>query len=256
VVVVRVTTTTTEPATKPAAKKSRQSKLEDLRRAVGFRERERDDLRLAIEETARSENEAVRNSLQESPRDRAYADGKRATKLKNDLVEQEKQLQHLEVELRELAPLLQEESDRDRQKRLGELRGRLFELGEAEELVWSQCGEVVSELLELWDSYREVVQTRDEILQTALHTGTLSADDGEARRELEDLCRGPIQPVNGSIDTFVLRLLDVCCDHDGLGCRDDGGRPADGNRRLPALLPDLRDKLRRLQVSGSTFEIR
>jgi len=250
-----VTTTTTEPATKPA-KKSRQSRLEDLRRAVRFREKERDDLRLRIEETARSENEAVRNSLQEAPRSRAYADGKRATKLKNDLVEQEKQLQHLDVELRELAPLLQEESNRDRQKRLGELRGRLFELGEAEELIWSQCGEVVTELLDLWDSYRSTVERRDEILQTALHTGTLSADDGEARRELEDLTRGPIQPVNGSIDTFVLRLLDVCLDHDGLNCRDDGGRPADGNRRLPALLPDLRDRLRRLQVSGSVFEVR
>jgi len=143
------TTTTTEPAPKPApkpAKKSRQSRLEDLRRAVRFREKERDELRVRIEETARSENEAVRISLQEAPRDRAYADGKRAIKLKNDLVEQEKQLRHLDVELRELAPLLQEESDRDRQKRLGELRGRLFELGEAEELVWSQCGEVVSEL--------------------------------------------------------------------------------------------------------------
>jgi len=185
-----VTTTTTEPATKPAAKKSRQSRLEDLRRAVRFREKERDDLRLKIEETARSENEAVRHSLQEAPRDRAYAQGKRATKLKNDLVEQQKQLQHLEVELRELAPLLQEESNRDRQKRLGELRGRLFELGEAEELIWSQCGEVVTELLDLWDSYRSSVEKRDEILQTALHTGTLSADDVEARRELEDLTRG------------------------------------------------------------------
>jgi len=101
-----------------------------------------------------------------------------------------------------------------------------------------------------------VVQKRDEILQTALHTGTLTADDGEARRELEDLTRGPIQPVNGTIDSFVLRLLDVCLDHDGLNCRDESGRPADGNRRLPALLPDLRDKLKRLQVSGGTFEIR
>jgi len=254
--VVVVTMTTPEPATEPAAKKSRQSRLEDLRRAVRFRERERDELRVRIEDTATRENEAVRHSLQEAPRDRAYAQGKRAIKLKTDLVEQQKQLEHLDVELRELAPLLQEESDRDRQKRLGELRGRLFELGEAEELVWSQCGEVVSELLELWDSYREVVQTRDEILQTALHTGTLTADDVEARRELEDLTRGPIQPVNGSIDSFVLRLLDVTLDHDGLGCRDEGGRPADGNRRLPALLPDLRDRLRRLQVSGSTFEIR
>jgi len=189
VVVVRVTTTTTEPAAK-TAKKSRQSRLEDLRRAVRFRERERDELRVRIEDTARSENEAVRISLQEAPRDRAYAQGKRAIKLKNDLVEQEKQLQHLDVELRELAPLLQEESNRDRQKRLGELRGRLFELGEAEELIWSQCGEVVTELLDLWDSYRSSVEKRDEILQTALHTGTLTADDGEARRELEDLCRG------------------------------------------------------------------
>jgi len=155
-----------------------------------------------------------------------------------------------------LSIFLQEENDRDRQKRLGELRGRLFELGEAEELIGSQCGEVVTELVDLWDSYCSAVEKRDEILQTALHTGTLSPDDVEARRELEDLCRGPIQPVNASIDTFVLRLLDVCCDHDGLNCRDDGGRPADGNRRLPALLPDLRDKLKRLQVSGSTFEVR
>jgi len=54
----------------------------------------------------------------------------------------------------------------------------------------------------------------------------------------------------------VLRLLDVTLDHDGLNCRDDSGRPADQNRRLPSLLPDLRDKLRRLQVSGSTFEVR
>jgi len=88
------TATVPEPIAKPA-KKSRQSRLEDLRRAVRFREKERDDLRLRIEETARSENEAVRNSLQESPRDRAYADGKRAIKLKKDLVEQEKQLEHL-----------------------------------------------------------------------------------------------------------------------------------------------------------------
>jgi len=250
-----VTTTTTEPATKPA-KTSRQSRLEDLRRAVRFRERERDELRVRIEDTATRENEAVRHSLQEAPRDRAYADGKRATKLKNDLVEQEKQLQHLDVELRELAPLLQEESNRDRQKRLGELRGRLFELGEAEELIWSQCGEVVTELLDLWDSYRSSVEKRDEILQTALHTGVLTPDDVEARRELEALTRGSIVPASGSIDSFVLRLLDVCCDHDGLNCRDESGRPADQNRRLPALLPDLRDRLKRLQVSGSTFEIR
>ena len=249
------TTTTTEPATK-TAKKSRQSRLEDLRRAVRFRERERDELRVRIEDTATRENEAVRHSLQEAPRDRAYADGKRATKLKNELERQEKQLQHLDVELRELAPLLREESDRDRQKKLGELRGRLFELGEAEELIWSQCGEVVSELLDLWDSYREVVEKRDEILQTAIHSGTLTADDGEARRELEDLTRGNIVPASGSIDSFVLRLLNVCCDHAGLNCRDESGRPADQNRRLPALLPDLRDKLKRLQVSGGTFEIR
>jgi len=250
-----VETTTAEPIPQPS-KKSRQSRLEDLRRAVRFRERERDELRVRIEDTARCENEAVRRSLQEAPRDRAYAQGKRAIQLKNDLVEQETQLEHLDVELRELAPLLQEESDRDRQKRLGELRGRLFELGEAEEVVWSQCGEVVSELLDLWDSYREVVEKRDQILETAKHSGTLTLADVEAKRELEALTRGSIVPASGSIDSFVLRLLDVCLDHDGLGCRDESGRPADGNRRLPALLPDLRDRLKRLQVSGSTFEIR
>lgn len=244
-----------EPIAEPA-KKSRQSRLEDLRRAVRFRERERDGLLLSIEETARSENEAVRHSLQKAPRDRAYAQGKRATKLKNDLQEQQEQLEHLEVELRELAPLLQEENDRDRQKRLGDLRGRLFELGEAEELIWSQGGELVAELLDIWNAYMEVVEKRDQILETAKHSGTLTPDDVEARRGLEALTRGSIVPASGTIDTFVLRLLDVCCDHDGLNCRDDSGRPADGNRRLPALLPDLRDKLKRLQVSGSTFEVR
>lgn len=243
-------------ATAEKPRKSKQSRLEELQTALRVRERERDDLHVRIDATVQRETAAIRESLSDEPRDRAYKPGGRAIKLQSDLKQQQKQLGQLETEIRELEPLVRAEADREREARLGEIRGQLFKLGEAETLVWSQGGEVVSELLDLWDSYRSVLEERDGILQTALHSGTLTNDDGDARRELEDLTRGPITPANGSIDTFLLRLLDVCLDHDGLNCRDAGGRPADQNRRLPELLPDMRDRLKPLSVSGGTFEIR
>ena len=56
--------------------------------------------------------------------------------------------------------------------------------------------------------------------------------------------------------SFVARILDVCLDPDNLGYRHPGGRPSDGNRKLPELLPDKRGQLKKLNVGGGVFELR
>lgn len=245
-------TTTIE---KPA-RKSKQTKLEELQTALRVRERERDDLHAAIDATTQRETAAIRESLSDAPRDRAYKPGGRATKLQTDLKQQQRQLGQLEAEIRELEPLLRAEADREREARLGAVRGELFKAGEAEELVWQQAGEVVDELLDLWHAYADVLEQRSAIFHDAISAGILSKDDGDTYRELEDLCRGPITPANANIGTFLARILDVSVDFDGLGVRDEAGRPADQRRRLPTLLPDKRHRLRRLELSGGVFELR
>jgi len=255
VVVVRVTTTTTEPATKPA-KKSKESRLEELRRAISVREQERDCLVAKIDDTKQREEKSVKVSLESSPRSRAYREGERATMLQIDLARFENDLENLSSEIEALQPMVREQVDREREAQVGEIRGALFKLGEAEEIVWQQAGEVVDELLDLWDGYREVLEQRSGIFQDAIRAGIIQKSDADTYRELEDLTRGPITPANGTIATFLARILDVTVDHDGLDCRDPQGRPADQRRRLPELLPDKRDRLRRLELAGGIFELR
>jgi len=163
---------------------------------------------------------------------------------------------NLEKEISALQPMVREQVDREREAQVGEIRGALFKLGEAEEIVWQQAGEVVDELLDLWDGYREVLEQRSGIFQDAIRAGIIQKSDVDTYRELEDLCRGPITPANGTISSFLARILDVTVDDAGLDCRDPQGRPADQRRRLPELLPDKRDRLRRLELAGGIFELR
>lgn len=245
---------TSEPT--PKAKKPKVSRLEGLQSALRSRERRRDELVEKIQRTEQWEAEAVSSQLEGAPRSRPYGEGEKALRFRGELKTHRQDLEYVENELEALVPIVREEASREREGRVGELRGQLFQLGEAEEVVWSQCGELVDELLDLWESYREVVEERSQAFQTALVSGMLNGVDPDTRRELEHLTRGPVVPANGSIDTFVLRLLDVCLDFDGLDTRDPSGRPADLNRRLPSLLPDKRHRLQRLNVSGGLFELR
>jgi len=246
---------TTETIPKPA-KKSKESRLEELQIALTIRTEERDKLVARIEDSRVREHEAVAASLQKEPRKNAYATGLRALKLKIDAAGFEEKLADVEKEIGGLEPLVRAEETREREVRLGEIRGALFKLGEAEEIVWQQAGEVVDELLDLWDGYREVLEQRSSIFQDAIRAGIIQKSDIDTYRELEDLTRGPITPANGTIATFLARILDVTVDHDGLDCRDPQGRPADQRRRLPELLPDKRDRLRRLELADGIFELR
>jgi len=245
----------TTTATRPAAR-AKESRLEELQLALTIRTEERDKLVARIEDSRVREHEAVAESLQKEPRKNAYSTGLRALKLKIDAADFEEKLADVEKEIGGLEPLVRAEETREREVRLGEIRGALFKLGAAEEIVWQQAGEVVDELLDLWDGYREVLEQRSSIFQDAIRAGIIQKSDVDTYRELEDLCRGPITPANGTIATFLARILDVTVDHDGLDCRDPQGRPADQRRRLPELLPDKRDRLRRLELAGGIFELR
>jgi len=248
---------TTATETRPApARKSKESRLEELRRALSVREQERDRLVAKIDDTKQREEKAVKASLESSPRARAYREGERATMLQIDLAQFEDDLGNLETEIASLGPMVREQVDREREAQLGEIRGALFKLGEAEEIVWQQAGEVVDELLDLWDGYREVLEQRSSIFQDATSVGIIQKSDADTYRELEDLTRGPITPASGTIATFLARILAVTVAHDGLDCRDPQGQPADQRRRLPELLPDKRDRLQRLELAGGIFELR
>ena len=109
---------------------------------------------------------------------------------------------NLESEISGLQPLLREEIDRERERRLGELQGSLHELGNKELVLWEQSGEVVDELVAVWNSYRELLEQRSAIYQQAIHSGTLTMDDGDAYQEIQTLTKGPTSPACGTIITF------------------------------------------------------
>lgn len=231
-------------------------RLEELRRGLGMREQARDRLLRKIEDTRQQEEEAVSSAITSAPRHRAYKKDAPALTLKAALVGYEDELKNLEVEISALAPILKEEVDRERQSKLGRVRARLHELGNKELLVWEQSAEIVDEVIASWNAYREILEERSAIYQEAIHSGVLAAGENESYRELQDLVMGQIGPANSSIMSFVARILDVTLDPDGLGYRDAGGRPSDGNRLLPGLLPDKRSQLRKLEVGGGVFELR
>lgn len=243
-------------ARKPRPAKPKLSRLEELRRALGSREKERDGLVSKIADTKIREGEAVQEALEKAPRSRAYGYGESAIKLQRNVVAFEKSLGNLDSEIDALQPMLREEVDRERERRLGEVRGSLHELGNKELIVWEQSAEIVDELLASWNAYREILEERSVIYQECIHSGVLSAGENENYRELQSLVQGKIRPANATIMSFVARILDVTLDPDGLGYRDEGGRPADGNRKLKELLPDKRSQLKKLSVGGGVFELR
>ena len=231
-------------------------RLEGLRRGLSSREAQREKLIEKIAATEQLEERAVNDSLSRAPKTRAYRQGEPAKTLQNDLRIMHGDLGDLNSEIGALKPLVQEESRAERERELGKLRAKLHELGNRELQVWESAAEIVDEVIASWNAYREILEERSAIYQEAIHSGVLAAGENEAYRELQDLVQGQIRPANGTIMSFVARILDVTLDPDGLGYRDPGGRPSDGNRRLPELLPDKRSQLRKLNVGGGVFELR
>ena len=231
-------------------------RLEELRRGLSAREKAREKLVEKITQTQRLEEEAVNSALSSAPRSRAYKQGEPATTLKTDLVILQDDLGDLESEIGALEPLVQEEAGKERERRLGQVRARLHELGNRELLVWEGSAEIVDEVIASWNAYRSILEERSALYQECIHSGVLTAGENENYRELQSLVQGQIRPACGTIMSFVARILDVTLDPDGLGYRDPGGRPSDGNRKLPELLPDKRIHLKKLSVGGGVFELR
>jgi len=237
---------TTSTATRPA--KAKESRLEELQLALTIRTEERDKLIARIEDSRLREGEAVSEALTKQPRSNAYATGLRALRLKIDAATFEEKLEDVEKEIAGLEPLVREESAREREAQLGELRAQLFHLNENEILLWEQSAEVLGEWLELWSDYVDAVEARDRAYSDALHHGVLASSDDEDRRELLALLQGPINPVCPDFESFIARCVSAMTDRE---YRLEGGLRTDLNNRLPTILPDLGPKLRTLSVSGA-----
>lgn len=174
--------------------------------------------------------------------------------MKGELREHEESLENLDTEIELLTPMVVEAATKEREEKLGKIRDKLTKLGKAEEAVWSQAGTFVEEILNRWGEYVDVVEERDRVFAEAIHQGTL-ANDADVRRQLEHLTRGPVSPISRDVLAFVARVIDVTVDPDSRGPRDEHGQRSDSDRRLPDLLPDMRGRLRRLEVSGGVFPI-
>jgi len=238
---------TTETIPKPA-KKSKESRIEELQVALTIRTEARDKLVARIEDSRVREHEAVAESLQKAPKKNAYATGLRALKLKLDAADFEEKLGLVEKEISGLEPLVREEEAREREHKLGELRAQLFGLNENELLLWKQAGEILSEWLDLWADYVDAVEARDKLYSESIHGGALSSENDEGRREFKQLLQGPVTPVSPDISAFIARLVDATTDRE---YRLEGGHRTDLNRKLPTIVPDLSSKLRKLSVSGA-----
>jgi len=237
----------TTTATRPAAR-AKESRLEELQLALTIRTEERDKLVARIEDSRVREHEAVSESLQKAPKKNAYATGLRALKLKIDAADFEEKLVDVEKEIAGLEPLVRAEAAREQEHKLGELRAELFGLNENELLLWKQAGEILGEWLDLWADYCDAVEARDRAYSDALHRGLLASAGDEDRREIVALLQGPVTPVSPDLENFVARCIDATCDRE---YRLEGGHRTDLNRKLPALVPDLSSKLRKLEVSGA-----
>jgi len=223
------------------------------RRALLERELEATRAKLAEAELevaelpGRIDEEAVA-FLREAPTGKPFKLGSGPQRLRakrDELIE--KTIPRLRDDIRALEITAGHASEEEAIERLEEAFGAVLPLADAELAAWQKLGKAWAGLVTAYGAYADAMEAREAARIELYHSDEgLLGITSDQKAELDSAFRPVVEPAPVSILSLLELLFNATMSNE---YRGTGARPTDTRRVLPDLLPDLRDKNRRIEFA-------